>query len=369
MKIGIFTFHCAINYGAVLQTFALQEYLKKQGHEVYVINYRPDYLINEYKLFSWKWRFNESIRSNIILFIRSLLVMPIKIKRKYMFSRFVNKYLNLFSFNQEKIERGFDVFVFGSDQIWNPLITNGLDKIFFGKIPHTDNVLKISYAASAGCVDNLCPYKYEFKNLVLNLNYISVRERSLSNFLLNRFKIESEVVVDPVFLLNKKKYMSISLNKQIKKSPYLLVFKLQNSDYVDAINDMANKIASEKGLTIIELSSSSESLKNERSLNSIGISGFISLFMNADYILTTSFHGTAFSLIFEKDFNTVCYNREKSERIIGLLNQLGLQNRFVDGTSVYETGIIDYDTIHKKLCMLKSKSEQFLEKVLSTVAS
>ena len=109
MRIGILTFHCAINYGAVLQTYALQEYLKGLGHDVYVLDYRPSYLLNPYKTFIWKWLADKSLVENVKSLLRCLLITPIKIKRKLYFRKFTRKYLNLYSFYPERID--FDAIV------------------------------------------------------------------------------------------------------------------------------------------------------------------------------------------------------------------------------------------------------------------
>ena len=97
MKIAILTFHCALNYGAIMQTYGLQEYLKKIGHEVYVIDYRPEYLLKPYRIFNWRWSLTLSVKRNIFLFIRTILVSLIRLKRKKSFSQFTKKYINLCS--------------------------------------------------------------------------------------------------------------------------------------------------------------------------------------------------------------------------------------------------------------------------------
>lgn len=91
MKIGILTFHCAINYGAIMQSYGLQEYLKKLGHEAYLLDYRPECIIKNYRIFRWHWSESHSLQYNTISLIRELLVLPKRLLRNYRFKRFSEK--------------------------------------------------------------------------------------------------------------------------------------------------------------------------------------------------------------------------------------------------------------------------------------
>ena len=150
MKIGILTFHCAHNYGAVLQCYAMQEFLRCKGHDVEVINYRPKYLLEPYKTFKVK-RFlsKKPIRLSKGVIIEFIL-FPTRLKRFNGFEKFIKNRLSL----SEKatcssISPKYDVYIAGSDQIWNPKITHGFDSVFFADFPFIKNMKKyISYAAS-----------------------------------------------------------------------------------------------------------------------------------------------------------------------------------------------------------------------------
>ena len=119
MRVGILTFHCARNYGAVLQAYALQTYLEKQGHQVYVIDYRPSYLVFPYRLFKFDvWR-DKGFITGLKWNIRELLIAPIRGLRNYRFERFVRRRLHLRQIDFTKPCTDIDTFIFGSDQIWN----------------------------------------------------------------------------------------------------------------------------------------------------------------------------------------------------------------------------------------------------------
>lgn len=363
MRIGILTFHCAINYGAVLQTYALQEYLKGLGHDVYVLDYRPSYLLNPYKTFIWKWLADKSLVENVKSLLRCLLITPIKIKRKLYFRKFTIKYLKLYSFYPERID--FDAIVLGSDQIWNPQITEGFDPVYFGDFKLPNKCKVISYAASVGSIKNIIGLEDKFKMLLKHIDCISVREKSLADYV-DTFawgKLVS-VVIDPVLLVGKNIFTSMNLKRKHNK-PYLLVFRLSHHSYGEMLV-LANQIASQKGLDVIDLVSSSEVLRNKKMRMSETVEGFISLFMYADYVLTSSFHGTIFSLIFEKDFNTIISEDWTSERMISLLSLLGLEDRLLKrGMPSTKVSSINYVEVNRRIELLRLNSQLSLHKFLS----
>ena len=364
MRIGILTFHCAINYGAVLQAYALQEYLKGLGHDVYVLDYRPSYLLKPYRIFVWRWFADKSFIENVRSLLRCLLITPIKIKRKVYFQQFTRKYLNLYPFLPERID--LDAIFLGSDQIWNPQITEGLDPIYFGdfKIPNKCKI--ISYAASVGSIENIIGLEDKFKMLLKHIDCISVREKSLADYI-DTFVWRGDlvpVVVDPVLLVGKNVFTSMNLKRKCNK-PYLLVFRLSHHSYGNMLV-LANQIASQRGLDVIDLVSSSEVLRNRGMRMSETVEDFISLFMYADYVLTSSFHGTIFSVIFEKNFNTIISGDWTSERMIGILSLLGLEDRLLkDEMLSIEASSIDYVEVNRRIELLRLKSRLSLRKFLS----
>ena len=133
MKIGILTFHCAHNYGAVLQCYALQEMLKGMGHTVEIIDYRPDYLRMPFDVINL-----HRIQSrNLLRLVKSIILETLSLSQRIIrhrkFDSFIKYYLNLS--RSVGISSDYDVYVMGSDQIWNPKITNGFDGVYFGYLP------------------------------------------------------------------------------------------------------------------------------------------------------------------------------------------------------------------------------------------
>lgn len=324
MKIGIFTFHGAINYGAVLQAYGLQEYLKSLGHEVRIIDYRPDYLMSQHRMFRWHYKNDSSLMMNVTWLIRECFVLPIRFIRKLKFSRFINKYLNLYSWNADL--NVFDVFVFGSDQIWNPTITGGFDNIYFGDFPAARDKILVTYGASVGNIQHLSRHdSIYFKSKLLPFHYVTVREKSLADFLKIECDIIAKVVPDPVLLAGKGIYDNLAIAAK-EKSPYLLLFTLGRYDYAA---NCAYEIAKQKQLKIIEVVSSHESIFNTNVKQTLAPDEFLGYLKNASFVVTSSFHGTVFSILFNKSFKVVIGENKNDERIISLLNDRGLLNNLI----------------------------------------
>ena len=321
MKIGILTFHCAINYGAVLQAYGLQEYLKSLGHEVYIIDYRPHYLLELYRIIRWKHDSKNSITRNFKWVLRQCLTLPIRWRRNKKFCQFVNKYLNLYSLDLNKSDNNFDMFIFGSDQIWNPCITYGFDKVYFGDFPAAKNKKLVSYAASVGSVSFLTPQDTIYlKSKLKSFSLITVRERILANYLKEECGIIAKVAPDPVLLAGYDIYVNLAIEIK-EKSPYLLLFTLGRDE---ATIKTAHEIAKQKQLQIVEIMSSKESLYNRKIKQTLSPCEFLGYLKYASFVVTSSFHGTVFSILFKKEFKVVLCNEMIGERINSLLKDKNL---------------------------------------------
>lgn len=362
MKIGILTFHCAINYGAVLQAYGLQEILKSMGHEVYVIDYRPEYLKRPYRLFFPDAVKGHGILGNIRFFVRELLALPIRYKRRCAFNGFINKYLHLANLDIQSEDNDFDCFVFGSDQIWNPQITEG-DPVFFGDAPCFKGKKMVAYAASAGSVDALKEIdKVQLKAWLSKFSALSVREKSLSHYLSEELQLENQLVIDPVLLAGKDVYQEIATSHKPKKN-YLLFFSLWKND--EALHIAKEKAISE-GLELVEMYSMVESVKDRKILQCLTPNQFITLFKEASYVVSNSFHGTAFSILFHKPFICIGHNFAKS-RFYSLLDMLRLQDRLVDVANQKKLDFtnINWESVDKILSCKINESILFIENALN----
>lgn len=354
MKIGIFTFHSAINYGAVLQAYALQEYLKSLGHNVSIIDYRPSYIQKSYRLINREFAFKMDIK----WLIREMCVIPIRLKRRHRFNLFRQTFLNVELLDLNSSDNDFDVFVFGSDQIWNPNITAGLDPVFWGEARCCKNKECIAYAASAGHYSNISnTYVQNMKKFLIN-NFIkvSVREDDLLSFREDSVSIQK--TIDPVLLAGNNVFNRIvSIPKE---KNYLLLYMLTRDE--DAVT-YARNLAQTMDLSLIEIVSTHESLFGKHLKQALSPNSFLGYIKEASFVVTTSFHGTAFSVLFNKQFSTITKGVEIGARAYDLLKSLGLESRIVD-LSCYDSvdlSYINYDVVNHRLEELRKQSKDFLD--------
>ena len=357
MKIGILTFHCAINFGAVLQAFGLFQYLRSLGHDVSVIDYRPDYLIKQYRPFYLK-RIKEGRSKKLRLFflLREVLALHIRYGREKLFRRFIKDHLHLSPLQLDDKANDFDAFVFGSDQIWNRWITQS-DMVFWGEAPAFEGKRRIAYAASAGSVNAL---DEDAMSNLERFDAVSVREKSLADYLKSFTTKKIDTVLDPVLLAGKELFSAIATTKQ--RSPYLLYFSLEGDD---KLRPIVERLAKKRNLELIEVRSYNICFTKGNVKNVLSINDFLGLFLYADFVVTKSFHGTAFSILFEREFMVYYDGQEAPERMHNLLNALGLGNRLkhID-ESLTTSSPIDWQQVNEKLEQIRISSRQFLTEAL-----
>jgi len=358
MNIKILTFHFTRNYGATLQSFALSTYLKSLGHRVEIIDYLPNSILKEYSLLNLKNR-PSSLFKTIIKF-------PFLLARNSMFNSFLRKNINLTKekyytlddLQNSKIKA--DVFIVGSDQIWNSDITNGIDPVYY--LDFVTTGLKISYAASFGkdsISENeiLCIVEY-----LKRFSAISVREESTMSFL-GKFinDIPLSHVLDPVFLLDRKDYLALFKERNTAED-YLFVYDVHENS---KLFHVARKIARLKSLKIVAIARAHTPRSNvDKLIYLCGPSEFLRLIYNAKYIVTNSFHGTCFSMIMNKDFNVVP-NNSLNERITNLLSKCRLNNRLITDEDTIISNPIDYSRINAILEKEKYESKKFLQNAIN----
>lgn len=362
MKIGIFTFHCVMNYGAVLQAYGLQEYLKALGHDVFIIDYRPKYLLNPYNIFN-RVPLAGSPISRLKILIKYVFLIPIRLYRNYLFKYFVHKQLCVYKLDLNLIQSDFDAFVFGSDQIWNADITDGGDKIYYGCFNASENKALIAYSASSGSINCIRGNNKQLLEFALSrFQSISVREKELSNYIKGLFDVTVDVTCDPVILSGVSVFNRIA-KKARRKRPYLLLFQVSRRGDVE---QFAHKIASRLNLELINLVSG-YMFVNGIFRKNISPELFLGYLKEAAYIVTTSFHGTAFSILFHKSFTTVSQNETIDERSLSLLRDVGLINRMSAVNLQPDLSEINYDMVDDKIVKLRNVSNDYLLSALCKV--
>ena len=356
MKIGILTFHCSYNFGAVLQCYALQEYLKSLGHDVKILNYRPGYLTAKVPKINFKYLLKHPLSA----FSYIVRQYPLQKSRYGKFLEFENKYYQLTKnlYTNDDIEEcvnEFDVIVFGSDQIWCEKF-NKKDSVWYGKFRHNGNVKFISYAASAGDVIFSDMGEDLMKIAVEEFKAISVREKKLADYI----KKKTEIVLDPTLMVPERIYENWFI--PIIKDRYILVRQARKDSYIYAI---ARDIAAQLNAKVITADVHKNSFLDSDRVVACSPSEFVSLVRNALCVISNSFHGIAIALATKVPFYATRLYDGGDERILNLLGLLDLTDRVVEKGVKPEFEEIDYKSVTEKLDVLRKNSQQFLIQNLS----
>jgi len=352
MKIGILTQHFLLNYGGIIQNFALQQVLLELGHEPLTFEHDTCYSRTRWLLRTAKQ----------ILKTRSLKGLPVyptyqgRIGNKN-FIKFVLKNIRSVTvkdFTPDLTQKyGLDAYIVGSDQVWRPAFNLGprLGNMFLDFAG--DDVNKISYAASFGCKE--WEYTEEQERmcgkLAKRFDAISVREASGVDLCKEHFGVDATLVLDPTLLLNKEDYGKVCHDVP-KKEKHIFVYSLVVSEGVLAV---AEKVAEAMGLSII-VKQAGRKLKKEDT-----IEDWFAEFRDADYVVTDSFHGMVFSIIFNKPFSIVMNPSGGNDRYLSLLSQLGLMERIVSDELQPVFSAIDWSDVNHRLTELRKASFEFLK--------
>ncbi len=360
MKIGILTYHRAHNYWAILQAYSLKRILEKLNHKVHFVDYWPrsHQNIYDYWLPSYLWNTNISIFNRLFRILDTFLSFGKKSLRYENFHNFIIHFFDITTHAQftsgEMIEEDADVIVYGSDQIW--WHSNGIfDVAYWGDYLRGK---KISYGASMGSIHRAPERKSFIKDKLNNFDAISVREKNLQQFLFPLTDKEVHLVLDPVFLLNVSEWTNdFSLQKTPRK--FILLYSLRRSTLA---RNLAYKIWKIFDCEIVEISGATRSLYfyHHDLQDTIGPTEFLQYFYQASFVISTSFHGVAFSILFWKQFYATDMVG-KSDRVKSLLFLLGIEERYVSGVEVDLESSIDYRHVQKKLELLKISSLRFLK--------
>lgn len=357
MKIGIITFHFPHNYGAMLQAYAMQQKLSSMGHETYIIDYAPSYHTVWYQRGrSFKQCFSLSPIQTAKWLTGFFLQNPIRNNRYDAFETFKNKRMNLYPYKDGSNFSEFDAILLGSDQIWDQAHTNNcFDGPYFGE----GFACKVfSYAASSKHKSLDAVQQKEFKDRINKLFAIGVREESLVDLLQPLTNKQVTLNLDPTLLVDSKEFSKLNLDRPCEKK-YVLIYELNEHPEVIA---MAQKYAKNIGAKVVSLVAYFNWKNRFSGLYDQEASPekFLAYIKNAECVFTSSFHGTALSLVFERAFYTIKQNNNSDLRMSSLLDLLGLSDRFIDMFNVPDAKPIDYDKVKTNLALLRSNSEQFL---------
>ena len=361
MKIGILTFHRALNYGAVLQCYALFTVLKEMGHDVEVIDYRAQSIEKERKAINLKALKNKSWPKRLETFVLVPFRFVFRRKAAKTFDTFLSKYIRLSHpvFTSKDIPAKYDLVVFGSDQIWSPILCGGFNDIYYGQFPK-GKARFISYAASLEGFDEFTLQQWNSLSRKLDcFDAIAVREKSFRDELAKKTGKKIDWVVDPTLLVS-----PVVLKRIAQKPPYsryIFLFTVQGGVMPYKI---AQYLATKEGYTVIRARASARlnlhhKEKNVRTIYAADPSIFVGLIDNAEYVVTNSFHATAISLQMKKNFFVV--QCEHPNRMVDLLRQIHLEDRYVNHPSDLAcASTIDYERVHAYLKDMSHSSYDYL---------
>ena len=354
MKIGILTFHRASNYGAVLQTYAINKIIKSLGADVSIVDYRcqeveeshlPKYLIKRRGL------------------IKGIIHLPAKIMKFMCFEGFrkrhiitTKKYSRL---NIKETAAEFDKFIVGSDQVWNDKLS-GFDTSYL--LDFANPVQKYSYACSFGFSVFPDIYKKKYLELLKDFRCISVREMSGKNLLAEN-NLTARVDLDPTLLLSESEWKKLEQKPQIDKK-YILIYTV---NLPVKLLDVARELSKRTGLQIVYLNNEHLANRDIYHKRYSSPEEFIGFFSNAEYILTNSFHGTAFSIIFKKKFLVELNTRIKFNlRSRDFLYECGLEQCILQDNFDISTfqNVINWDTVYAHIENLRKQSLTYLKKII-----
>lgn len=359
-KIGILTFHCAHNYGAVLQAYALSTYLKLQGYDVEIIDYQPKSIVNAHGVFPTARFRGLGKRDSLKLLFKLLTHAWIRATRAKKFRRFIAS-LPLSATQPSSADTSslsnYDTIICGSDQVWNPVITNGFNYLYIGEFPFAGR--KISYAASTQLNDSdSAGIIATYGHIAANFDAISVREHEIAEFLRRQFDADVTEVVDPVFLLSPQQWREMAVIPEMRNK-YLLLYQVRSDERVTR---MAQEYARNHGLDFIEITAEAEFPKARFRLQTLSPEEFVGYFSEASAVVTTSFHGSAFATLFEKPFTTITFGDGSDTRAANLLKRFGITAGF---TPVDSPHIAELHTARFNLNDATESSRKFLQKNLS----
>lgn len=356
MKVGILTFHRAYNYGAILQAYALQEKLREMGVQSEIIDYLSIAKRKQNKLFAYNPKLR--LKGNLLKVIKDCY----RKRKNEAFDQFMRDEMVLSEKNystfdelvQMDTQGSYDTYIVGSDQVWN--YNNTLRDVAFLLGFVSIDKKKCSYAASIGSAkfddETYALYNRELKKF----RVLTVREESSIGEYGFLRENHARAVVDPTLLLKKSDYEKLA-HPRIPKKKYAFMYTIAGERH---LRKFAEQYCKDNGLSLVDSKKSSIFFKNSNPKD------FLSFIQYADCVFTNSFHGTALSIMLEKQFVTEVQTKTSfNNRSNDLMKKLGLQNRDIDSAGFVASDLIDYRLVEQELDKLKNVSEDILREIIA----
>ena len=345
MKVGILTFHRAHNYGALLQCFALQQFLISMGHDVSVIDYRQSYIECKYKV-----KLKQILKG---------LLFPPKLKKylssKYKYASFFDNFKLTKKCDAIHIPSDFDAYIIGSDQLWSIDCTNGIDPVYTGNFRHKTGSRLIGFSISANKASIQRFSDSMIRDIVSRFYRISFREKNVVSELSRRTGKVFSQTIDPTLLANRSLWLPLIRNR-LRKNKYILLYEVRKPPNNEcALLEKANEFARKKNVDVVDLSRGNYT-----------VSDFVTAFFYAECVVTTSFHASVFALIFQKPLCAFLLDDGNDERYRDLLECVGADTFvYTLDENIVDYPVSDYSLIQYKLEQIRKKSTGYLEEALA----
>lgn len=366
-KVGILTFHCSDNFGAMLQAYGLLTRLRKEGFDAFIVNYAPAFLTGRDWFLPYFPAKSPGRRLDVFLWglKRNLLAGRTWRARRRLMAGFRTAHLTGKDRPIRSI-RGLarvkaDLLIVGSDQIWNPALTFGLRAAYFGAFQNSRVRKTVAYAASFGADTLPKGAEPEFEKLLASVHRVSMREKAAAEYVSARFGRKAVHVVDPVFLLSGEEWRAVAKHPQgdLEKGGFLFYYE---TEPCEPLRQAAARLSREKGLAVIALSAN-ENRWGRWPFCGVWAAGpaeFLGWLSAAEYVFTNSFHGLAFSILLHKPFY-ICNHGTVGARIKSLLETTGLTGRMAAGGYAPDIdGPINWTEVETLLQAHRQQSVEFL---------
>ena len=353
MKYYIITIHCIHNFGSVFQSYALVQYLRNNGYETEIIDYRPEYY--------------RKGRNVIKSFVSKILNLRPYLRQHVRYNRFIQKEIP----KTAKVYRTIAdlkflasedaVFIAGGDQIWNSFHPCGRDDAY--KLTFVENKHKFAFGTSMGRNSFTREELETIASKTSDFMSVGLREQSTAAMLQPYVKMPVSHVCDPVLLLDRNAYSRFIGDKPIIKEPYLLMYLADKSKLLD---ETVSYLAEKFGLKVVHVCGFREKCKCDYFLKDTGPEDLLNLIYYSSFVVSASFHATLFSLLFEKQFCTLLPETGTNTRIEDLLAYYGLSDRIIKSklNIKQQDCIIDFSSISEKMRSFVAESKSLLNQII-----
>lgn len=368
MKIDVITLHRVRNYGSSLQTLAMQMFLKELGCEVEIIDYYPERYSSKGLLKRLKNKSKKLGNNSILLLMAKIAIIPSYYKKHLVFDDFLRKHINLTGktyYSEADLKNSLpkaDAYCTGSDQVWNSHWNEGVDRPFYlNFLP--DDAYRFSYASSIGSTKLSYDEKQEVAPMLKKYSHISVREDSGVTIIQDMGISDVEQVLDPTLLFDAKAWNPFVSNRY-ENQKYVVTYNLHHDKRID---QYATKLADKYQLKVLNISYNwHDIIRSGHLVWCPTIEEYLGLIRDAAYVVTDSFHATAFSLIFGTKFIDI-FPEQASARLRSILKLTNTENRGFDEMPAIDAVDVatDFDAVRVILKNERQRSVRYMNTILN----